>query len=582
LTCLAKEPEARPQHADALIEQLTHASSYIQTLKGVHSTPRQVLGARDNVVLAWIENGDPIMVSRAINDVHGILVRSRPGAILAAFATQFHDRPLAVALAACRSLAHDRCRIVIHVASVLVRRSAQGKPAFYGPEIEKTATWVPAVPFTGMVISAAAAELSPTPVTPVPEVPGFFRDIERDRTDATDVQREPTLVGRDRLLQDVAAIARAGGVLINISGPEGSGKTRVISALIERLRSTRCDVIAIRGRRRLLGDLPDDDRLREALGDASDIAQGLASAALRRAIIVVDDVQWFSAAAREQMLRDDLATTRVISSSEPLFEVRPGVKRRLAISLPPLSFGDAEHLLRELLEPARLLPDVLLQRLSIRGGGNPGLLVALARDIKHRGGIRRQEGSDEWYVAADEIDTLLVSPSAAWIADRGLESLAIELAPIVRAAAGLGPKFNAEELAAVVDVSNLAERLHWLVRDRVFAEHSNWFEFTDASLQDAIYDHALDDRAVIHARALRYWLAHRRPGLVGWFARVNYHATGCGELATAAACSTILAREARKRGEHDQAAQLDARILSSLVGVAPGAVSDVLRALEDG
>jgi eukaryotic-like serine/threonine-protein kinase len=581
LRCLAKHPDARPQTADALIAELASASAYIQTLKGVVSTPKKMLGVRDTVVLAWIEGGDPITIARAINDVHGMVLRSRSGAVLAAFAAQFHEAPVAVAIATCRELAHGRCRIAIHVTSALVRRSAHGKPAFYGPEIEQPASWVPPTLFTGMVLTSAAAELAPGLVTPANDLAGYFRDAKRDRTDTTDVNSEVRLVGRDRLLQDIGAIAGAGGMLIGIFGSEGAGKSRTLGALCERLRASKREVLAIRGRRRLLGDRPDDDRLLDALGGADDLAQALADAAARRVIVVIDDAHWFSAAARQQLLRDDIATSRVIASRNPMFEVAPGMTKRVAIELPPLPFSDSEQLLRDLLQPAQLIPDVLLQRVSVRACGNPGLLVALAREIKHRGGIRRQAGSDDWYVAADEIDTLLAAPSAAWLAARGLEGLAVDVAPIVRMAAALGPKFSADELGAVCEQSTVMHRLDGLVRDGVLAEKNGWFEFVDASLQDAIYDHALDERTLVHARALRYWLGNRSRDVVGWLARIAYHANGSGDAATAAACSSILAREARRRGELELASELEQRALHALMSAAPSAIAEAMRAFED-
>ena len=565
LACLGKQPEARPQSAAMLSQQLAQASASIQTLKGFGNEPRKIpLGARDTVVLAWIEGGDPIAVSHAVNDVHGILLRSRPGAVLAAFAAQFHDAPVAVAVAACRELAHDRCRVVIHVTNALVRRSAHGKPAFYGPEIEQPASWVPSTLFAGLVLTGAAAALAPSLATAAPDVPGFFRDARRDRTDTTDVSSDVRLVGRDRIVQEVGAIADAGGMLVGIFGAEGAGKTRVLGAVVERLRTRKREVVAIRGRRRLLGDLPDDARLLDALGGADDLAQALADAAARKTIVVIDDVQWFSDSARRELLRDDLPTSRVVASREPLFEVTPGVTKRLAIELPRLSFSDAEQLLRELLQPARLLPDVLLQRLAVRAGGNPGLLVALARDIKHRGGIRRHEGTDDWYVAADEIDTLLAAPSAAWLAARGLEGLAVELAPMVRMAAALGPQFNAHEVAAATEIADAEQRLAHVVIEGVFAERNGWFEFVDASLQDAIYDYALDGKSLVHERALAYWRAHRSANLVGWLARLGHHALGCGDHATAAASASMLARFARERGEATLAHTLEERALASL------------------
>jgi predicted Ser/Thr protein kinase len=573
---------ARPQTMRALAEQLTQASAYIQTLKGVGTSARKILGSRDDVVLVWIEGGDPIAIARAITDVHGIIVRSRPGTILAAFAAQFHDAPVAVALAACRAFAQERCRVVVHLANVLVRRSATGKPAFYGPDIEKPASWIPAVPFTGIVVTGVAAQRATTPLVAAADVPGFFRDLARDRTDATDARREPRLVGRDRIVQDVAAVANAGGVVIGVFGGEGIGKTRVLAAVAERLARMKREVLAVRGRRRLLGDHPDDRRLLDALGGGRDLTGALASAAARRVVVVVDDAHHFSAAAQHELVRADLAVTRVVASRVPLFEAVAGEARRIAIHLQPLAFTDADRLLRDLLEPARLIPDVLVQRLAIRAAGNPGLLVALARDIQHRGGIRREEGSDDWYVAADEIDTLLASPSAAWLAARALDALAPELAPIVATASALGPSIELPELAAVCEreLADIASALRWLVRDGVLVERDGAFEFADGTLQDAIYEHALDERTHVHARALRYWLAHCGSDVVPWLARVSYHASGAGDAAAAAACSTILAREARRRGEDGVAAEHEQRALASLVSVAPAALAAALASLE--
>jgi len=247
----------------------------------------------------------------------------------------------------------------------------------------------------------------------------------------------------------------------------------------------------------------------------------------------------------------------VMTSRAPLFEVLAGETRRLAIELAPLAFGDAERLLRELLQPARLIPDVLLQRLALRGAGNPGLLVALGRDIKLRGGIRRQPGSDDWYVATDEIDTLLAAPSGEWLASRALEALAVELAPVVRIASALGPVFSAAELAAATELADATDRLRWLIRDGVMCELGDNYEFADATVQEAIYDHILDERSLVHARVLRYVLAHRTPDRTSWLARVAYHAAGAEDHALAAAAGMLLAR-----ANADDARALEARYVT--------------------
>ena len=556
--CLAKQPEARPQTIDQLVEMLASATAQVRTLKGVGTTVKKALAARDKVVLAWIENGDPITISHAINDVHGMIVRSRPTGILAAFASMHHDAPLEVALATCREIGHERCRVTIHLANVLVRRSAHGKPSFYGPEIEQVASWAPGVPFTGVVLTAAAAEHAGDAVRPAQDLAGFWREIRRDRTDATEPQLEAPFVGRERLVQEVVAIARAGGMLIGISGAPGSGKTRFLTTVTDRLHQAKREVIWVRAPRRLFGDRPDDARLLHALGDHGGLFEGLVAAGTRRAIIIIDDADRFTRATVRQLLRDDLAVSRVIASREPLFEVVAGTTKRLAIELPAIDYPEAERLLRHLLQPARLIPEVLLQRLALRGAGNPGLLVALARDITSRGGIRRHAGSEDWYVAADEIDTLPGTPSAAWFAARVLDTLPVELVPVLRMAAALGPRFNADEASVVVGVDARA-RLDLLVADKLLAEHAGWYEFVDSSLQDAIYDEILDERTLVHSRALRYWLTNVSRDVVGWLARVAYHAQATGELATAHACYQRLARKARERGEPDLAADLEAR-----------------------
>jgi eukaryotic-like serine/threonine-protein kinase len=578
--CLAKQPEARPQSAEYLADMLATATSCIQTLKGVGHAPKKVLAARDRVVLAWIEGGDPITVARTIADVHGMIVRSRVGGILAAFASMHHPAPLVVALSAARELARQRCRVVLHVDDLLLRRSAHGKPMFYGPAIEQIASWTPRTPFTGVVLTAAAAQMAGSGMASAHDLPDFWREVHRDRTDATEPQVEIPFVGRDRLVQDVAAVAGAGGMVIGVSGESGAGKTRFAGALVDRLRGARREVISLRARRRLFGDRADDTRLLEALGDASDLVTGLVDAGSRRAIIVIDDAHLCSERAQRQLLRDDLAVGRVLMSREPLFEVAPGTTRRLAIGIPPLEFPDAQRLLRHLLQPAQLIPDVLLERLALRASGNPGLLVALARDIRDRGGVRRHGGSDEWYIAADEIDTLLVAPSTAWLANRALEMLPIELAPIVRTAAALGPRFSREELHGVTG-SEPSARLELLVRDGVFTQHHGWYEFVDPALQEGLYDYELEERAIVHGRALRYWLANRPADTVGWLARVAHHAAGSGDLATAATCYSTLAREARQHDELALADQLDARAMHCLTNAAPTAVADVVRRMID-
>ncbi len=588
LACLAKQPESRPATAEDLRVALSAAVSSVGTLRGV-APPAEVkqeskpLGTNSQVALAWIERGDPVTVTRAVSEVHGIVVSQRGEGILAAFSSQHHDAPLSVALGVCRPLVGDRRRIAIHLTTALVRRSAHGKVMVYGADIEQSERWIPATPFVGMVLTAAAAETLPGGAVKAAEVPGFFREIERDRTDATDAKAEPPLIGREDLVRSLlAAVTRGPSMLIGLSGLAGSGKSRVLNAVAERLAATGREVIRVSGRRRFPGDRPDDDRLVAALGGGIDAADALANAAARNAILAVDDLQWFSTPIRSLLVETSLSIVRLIASPVPVFEVMDFSANRISVELPPLSYANADALLREMLRPARLIPDALVERLVIRGTGNPGLLISLARDMKQRGAIRRQHGGGDWYVAVDELDTLLAPPGPTWFASRLLEELPNELSPIVRMCAGLGPKFSVDEVAAVTGVRDVEARIGLLTRDGLFVERNGWYEFNDPAMQDAIYEHVLDDRDLVHRRALGYWLASADRNTIGRLSRIAFHAAGCGERPTAAACWIALARQASRSGDPGHTDDLLARSLACLgSGLSPQVVA-ALATIDDG
>ncbi len=578
MACLAKQPEARPQRAEDLAGALSRSVAHIGTLRGVGG--ERAVGQASPVVLAWVEGGDPVTVVRAITEVHGLVVRSHGDGILAAFTSLHHDAPLAVALAVCRELTCERCRSVVHASTAMVRRSAQGKTTVYGEDVEQRARWVPSRPYVGLLLTATAAALAPGATRPAPGLPGLSRELERDPTDTTDARGEPALVARHALIETlIAAVTARSPTLVSVHGEAGAGKSRVLAALVDRLRGLGYEVIAVAGRRRVFGDRPDDERLIAALGGGHDLAEAFADAGARGAIVVIDDAQWVSAEVTARLLAPARVGTCVVASAEPLGDEADA--DRVAVDIPPLAYPDAYALLRELLRPARLIPDILLERLAIRAGGQPGLLVALARDLKRRGALRRDAGSEEGYVAADQLDTLLAAPGPAWFAMRALEDLPPELAPIVRMCAGLGPRFSPDEIAAVVDLADLPARLAWLVRDGTLEERGGLYEFVEPGTQDAIYDHLLDERALVHARALRFWLAQRSSNLTGWLARVAYHAAGSGDATTAATCWVALARAAHHRGEAIYGEAILARALATLASVAPPALATALRRLDE-
>jgi len=568
--CLAKQPEARPQTAAEVRARVARAAAASATARGV--APR-ALGVRGRVALLWASDCEPIAVVRAVGDVNGIVVRRRGDGVLAALTGLDHDTPLAAALAAARALADERARLVIHVGSALMRRSAQGKVTAYGDDVEHVERWLPAVSAAGIVLTAAAAEVAPDDARPAPELPGFFRPGRRERTDASDARTPPPLVGRSNLIESLAAVATqamvdARPVHIAVAGASGAGKSRVLAAVADRLRGAGHDVIALRGMRRFAGE-PADGQLAERLGGAT-LAAGIEQAAARGAVIVVDDAAWLPAAtirALEAVLARDACKLAVVTASAQPIGDRDA-SHRVDVALPALGFDDADALIRELLRPARLIPNILIERLAIRAGGNPGVLIALAGEITRRGAVRRHVGSDEWYVAADELDTLLAAPTPAWFAVRALEDLPSDLVALVRLCAGLGPRFSRDELAAIGG-GDPAAQLAWLVREGVLIELAGGYAFHDPAIQDAVYAHVLDERDAVHDRAFRYWLA--RPGVdpIDRLVRLAYHAVAPHEAITRATCWLALAQAARDRGDDEAAEALLDRALASLGDDAP-------------
>ena len=587
LACLAKPPDARPATAEALRTALSVALNSIGTIRGVVAPPEakrdsRPLGTLSPVALVWVEHADPIVVARLVAEVNGIVVRHRGAGLLAAFPGR-HDEPaLGAALGVCRTLSGERRRAAIHLTTALVRRSAQGKPTVYGLELEHPESWVPSVPYLGTVLTEAAAAAVVGGATPIDEVPGFFRESRRDRTDATDARTEPPLVGREQLVRSLTAgLTSARDLLTGISGSSGAGKSRVVRAVAERLQALGREVIAVPGQLRFLGDRSDDDRVTAALGGGDALPDALASAAARGAILVMDDLPRFSTFVQQLVLNPPTPMLRIITSMEPMFDVPADASHRILVELPPLSYADADVLLRSMLQPARLLPDALVERLAIRGTGNAGLLIGMARDIKRRGAVRRVLGGD-WYVAIDELDTLLVPPGPSWFASRLLEDLPVELAPIVRICAGLGPRFTIEDIAAATGAADLETRLDLLLRERIFAERNRWYEFEDVSLQDAIYDLALDERQPVHRRMMQHLTATEDRNVIGRLARLAYHAAGAGEGAVAAVCWIALARAALRANDPSYADLILARCQGCVSGNVSAQVQHAIALIDPG
>ncbi|HET9991486.1 MAG TPA: hypothetical protein VFQ65_23315, partial [Kofleriaceae bacterium] len=305
----------------------------------------------------------------------------------------------------------------------------------------------------------------------------------------------------------------------------------------------------------------------------------LTAAAARGAVVIIDDVQWLSSAFLRALARP-LPGVRLVASPQP-WAVETSAVAHTAFELARLSDRDAIALVRELVQPAELLPLPLLERLTVRGLGNPRLLLALARELQQRGAIRRSPAAADWHVADDEFDTLLESPDAGWLAARALESVAGELEPTLRTCAGLGAAFGAAEATAITGATSASSHLESLCHAGILERREDAYRFANADLQSAIYDHVLETRALIHERALAHALAHSEADRTRWLARVAYHAAGCASFALAIACDVALADHARLRDEPAVVAALLARGRRAGTAIVPPALAAALLAADD-
>jgi hypothetical protein len=103
----------------------------------------------------------------------------------------------------------------------------------------------------------------------------------------------------------------------------------------------------------------------------------------------------------------------------------------------------------------------------------------------------------------------------------------------------------------------------------VFRASEGAYRFSDPGVQDALYDHVLDERGRVHGRAFRYWLARPETDAIDRLARLAYHGAGAREAINASTCYVALARAARERADDDVAEALLDRALACLANTAP-------------
>ncbi|MEZ4399902.1 MAG: protein kinase [Kofleriaceae bacterium] len=580
--CLAKDPRRRPS-ADA-VAATTPTDDAPRRATG---TPPAADRQRGPVALVWIEGPDRVALAHIATSRQGRIIRERADGTLAAFTWLDHDAPAEAAIAAARELVRHQARVAIHAAELEVRRRGAAVRMF-GPAIERAEAWLPRAPWTGVLATRSVG--SPRAgLTDSATFPGFRR-LDDDATRARSaVETVPTLCARGGLLGDVAA-AITGALdgdrpaLVTIVGAPGGGKTRVLDELAAIAAAGPGRVVRIAGALELAGGGSGTAALAAALGDP-DVRRGLRAGAAAGLVVLADDAHWLPVGVLDALetaagwARGRIAV--VVAAAPQLLDGRPrwgaATPDAVTFQLPALPLDAARHMLRRLLLPARLIPTPLLDRLAERADGNPAALVAIAGELHHQGIVRCHPDSDEWYVAADELDLAALEPDARWRAARALAALPPGLAELYRLVAQLGARVELPEVEAIqhalprdllsIDAgSGLAwlERHAWLRRDG-----AAWVA-TSPSLAEAAGTQVAPDVAVAVARAaLAYWRAHAAADDELALVRVAHHGAGCGERDVAGRACLTLARRAAGRCHHVEAERWATQAITLLAADAP-------------
>ncbi|MBK9033205.1 MAG: protein kinase [Myxococcales bacterium] len=588
--CLAKAPARRPDVATIRATMARLSTSVAATPAAVPAPRRD----RGPAALVWIASRDRLATARIVGAHRGRLVRERPAGTLAAFTWLDHEAPLAAALAVARELGREQVPIAIHTGTVDARQRGAGVRLF-GDAVDRADGWIPRAPWTGLVLTAdvnapgLACEDCATH-------PGFRRVIERGAQAGSAAQTVPDLLARDGLIADVVAAIDAGQTdarprLITIVGDPGLGKTRLLDELATIARARRWRTVRVGGAPTLAARGHVGAQLARAL-DADAVLPGLRAAGDEGIVALVDDGHWI-----EDEVLDALLTAAawprgrvaiVVATDPGLTRARPGWGdgvEGLTYQLPPLPRELAHRLVRRLLLPAVRVPAPLIERLAARAHGNPGALVAIARELHHGGLVRPHPDSDEWYVAADEIDLVALEPDQAWRAARALATLPAGLAELYCLAALLGPRFDAAEVEAIAArlprgaiAIDPGSGLSWLERHGWLQRRGPTLAAASPGLAEAACAQLVDDdRRQIHRAAFDHWHAadDAEPGAaIERLERLAHHGPGCAEPAIAGRAFLTLARHAAARVAYVEAERLATHAIALLDPVAPLAAAE--------
>jgi tetratricopeptide (TPR) repeat protein len=392
----------------------------------------------------------------------------------------------------------------LHVVEARVRPGSP--PRIYGEAIDRSKTWTPEAPWTGVLISRALAEVLPAGLVQPVRAPFAAPGEPGESGDGSDTWFRPAAPGplmtgdHERYVGQAAALARgraslraslarAEPGLCTIVGGHGMGKSRLCVELTRMIAEEAPDIspLLVQASRvapgcpdpvldalareiaRVTGESPhasavSDPAAVSALGD------GLRRAAsVEPLAILVDDchhasdallsVLEYAALDADSERADDDDPPRVplwicVAAGRSLLRRRPRWgqrgERHVSIELEPLSDAEAAELAAALLRPVDYPPPELLDQLVEMSAGNPFLLVQICRNLKRLGMIRRGQQAGSFYIASEATGALPNLSVSQWLAGHELAQLPAPLAAFARVCAVLGGDFTRDELRRAV------------------------------------------------------------------------------------------------------------------------------------
>ncbi len=488
LRCLAKERTERfgtaAELPRRLRRRLPHRPSAPTAAEDVLA-PARPQGVRP-VALLGVRSEAPVdQLVATLAPEGGLLARVHAGRYLVAFPE--HPSAEAGLRAATRAARHlldaPGTTAVLHLAELHVRPGATFT-RLAGTALEQPESWWPDAGQGGaaslVATPEAAARLGEGATTPGPESTLLLTG-DSSITRAPGATEPPPLLGRDALLDTLLADAARsfigpGPGFSVLTGEAGHGKTRLLDALATRLEAEgRARVV------RLAAPHPDAsaaDALLHALWAlghpdeptppalpsrarrhtlARAVAEALRHLATQRPLaLLLDDAHqadptsldalematltaldvplWVCAAGRPELL-----------GPRPLLGERAGYLARHV--LPPLAPEASRALLLHLLRPAEFIPEPVLARLEQLAQGVPLSLVEVAEALRVSGALREAPGG-EWYVAADELLHVSVTPLFERLATRALSLLPAAHQGLAQLCAVLGQELTVAQVDA--------------------------------------------------------------------------------------------------------------------------------------